>query len=469
MSLEVGEDVWIQRAKSAFAARNRSQEVAAALSAEAGIKMVLCTLGLELAASHSHDEALSLRPQFVAAMRAAGANEDTIRKNWARVLYKYAFPGVGACDGDYWLRAADGVGVIRDKSRKSEVKSRRRSTQIALPVFEEPVAPVEIHKEIDAETVAAQMARALEGPQKLRALVCGPAGSGKTSLAVEIVRFLMVDDSDLRVVIISGSSNEADFEHLTDLGAAFQDWDEGESLRRAVETKKASPDSNQLIILDDVAIAAARDKVLEDIFVNGRHYGCSVILLSQQANNLASPIVKGNLNFFIFGGLNGDQIELVRKSIGLPNEILPKKDFAAWAYNNTGAPDHGFGVHIVTLKKESPIFLLKSERRVEKPKPADTYRLGGGGGAAAGPAAAGGGLPRLAAVVEVSNSQETALMSPGMLPSEDYASLLAENASLQVELFKIKGLLKSLYSEKAADSEKALEAEVELRKIAESV
>ena len=90
-----------------------------------------------------------------------------------------------------------------------------------------------------------------------------------------------------------------DFEHLTDLGAAFQDWDEGESLRRAVETKKASPDSNQLIILDDVAIAAARDKVLEDIFVNGRHYGCSVILLSQQANNLASPIVKGSLNFFL--------------------------------------------------------------------------------------------------------------------------------------------------------------------------
>ena len=158
----------------------------------------------------------------------------------------------------------------------------------------------------------------------------------------------------------------------------------------------------------------------------------------------------------------------MRKSIGLPNEILPKKDFAAWAYKKTGAPDHGFGVHIVTLKKESPIFLLKSERRVEKPKLADTYRLGGGGGAAAGPAAAGGGLPRLAAVVEVSNSQETALMSPGMLPSEDYASLLAENASLQVELFKIKGLLKLLYSEKAADSEKALEAEVELRKIAES-
>ena len=50
-----------------------SQEVAAALSAESGIKMVLCTLGLELAASHSHDEALSLRPHFVAAMRAAGA------------------------------------------------------------------------------------------------------------------------------------------------------------------------------------------------------------------------------------------------------------------------------------------------------------------------------------------------------------------------------------------------------------
>ena len=179
------------------------------------------------------------------------------------------------------------------------------------------------------------MARALEGPQKLRALVCGPAGSGKTSLAVEIVRFLM-DDSDLRVLIISGSSNEADFEHLTDLGAAFQDWDEGESLRRAVETKKASPDSNQLIILDDVAIAAARDKVLEDIFVNGRHYGCSVILLSQQANNLASPIVKGNLNFFIFGGLNGDQIELVRKSIG-----LPQRDPAQEGLRGVGLQEHG--------------------------------------------------------------------------------------------------------------------------------
>lgn len=59
-------------------------------------------------------------------------------------------------------------------------------------------------------------------------------------------------------------------------------------------------------------MAVAGDKTQNEIFTNGRHYGCNVILISQQANNLASPIVKGNLN--IFGGLNGDQILHVHKA-----------------------------------------------------------------------------------------------------------------------------------------------------------
>jgi len=39
---------------------------------------------------------------------------------------------------------------------------------------------------------------------------------------------------------------------------------------------------------------------------------------------------------------------------------------------------------------------------------------------------------------------------------------------LQLELCKIKGLLKMLYSQKATDAAASMEAELELRKIAES-
>ena len=45
-----------------------------------------------------------------------------------------------------------------------------------------------------------------------------------------------------------------------------------------------------LLLIDDVAVAGAGDKTLNEIFTNGRQFGCNVILISQQANNLASPL-----------------------------------------------------------------------------------------------------------------------------------------------------------------------------------
>ena len=77
---------------------------------------------------------------------------------------------------------------------------------------------------------------------------------------------------------------------------------------------------------------------------------------------------------------------------------------------------------------------------------------------------AGGGA--LAAVAEVSHSQEMSQSVEAQV--DDYSTLLAKNASLQLELCKIKSLLKMLYSQKATDAAASMEAELELRKIAES-
>ena len=77
---------------------------------------------------------------------------------------------------------------------------------------------------------------------------------------------------------------------------------------------------------------------------------------------------------------------------------------------------------------------------------------------------AGGGA--LAAVAEVSHSQEMSQNVEAQV--DDYSTLLAKNSSLQLELCKIKSLLKMLYSQKATDAAASMEAELELRKIAES-
>jgi hypothetical protein len=134
------------------------QDIAAALSVESGIKMVLCKRGLELAALCSHDKAWGLYPPYLAAMRVSGVNEHTISKNWERLKYKYVFPGIDSVNGEYWMRAADGVGVIRDKSPRYGLLR-----QAWAPLIEEPAAETApTHKEIDVKAVAVQMARALK-------------------------------------------------------------------------------------------------------------------------------------------------------------------------------------------------------------------------------------------------------------------------------------------------------------------
>lgn len=420
-------------------------EAVALFSADASIKKSLCKLGVELAETHTLEEALLLRPQFAAAMKSAGASDEQFRKDWARVLYKYAYPGANSCDGDYWMRAPDGVSVIRDKSRSSEIKGRRRSTQILpAPIHEEPADVAPIHEGLDVATLAKHAAVAIDKGQHVRVLVCGPSGCGKTSLTVDLVQMLMDDDETLLVKIVSGSDNAADFSVLTQAGADFADWNDGTALREIVEAQQASPKSNLIVIIDDVAIVAAGGKVLNEIFVNGRHFKCSVILLSQQANNLASPIVRGNLNFFIFGGLNGDQIQHVYKAIGLPVEVISKKTFTTWAYNSTGAPDHGFGVHIVTLKKETPIFLLKLDKHAEID---------------VGPAGAGGRNPaaKLAAVTEASNSQEMSQLEEPLFTIEgllaEKEALMAENLDLQIEKSKMQTEMATYKSAIAAKGE----------------
>ena len=191
-----------------------------------------------------------------------------------------------------------------------------------------------------------------------------------------------------------------------------------------------------LLVLDDIAVVGAGDKALNEVFVNGRHFNCSVVLLSQQSNNLASTIVRNNSNVLIWGGLNGEQTDLVRKAIGLPTEVLSKREFGAWSFQNTGAPEHQFAVHFVSKKKEMPLILTKVA--VDQPRlmlRGAVSNAGAGGGGGGG----GGGGASLAAVAEASFSQETDVMAPTPLPYPEILQLQTLVSEQQAKIIELEG------------------------------
>jgi hypothetical protein len=66
--------------------------------------------------------------------------------------------------------------------------------------------------------------------------------------------------------------------------------------------KKKIKVQNVLLILDDViGSLPPRNKVLEELYTQGRHYKISLILNIQIAKNELDPTIRSNLDYFIMG------------------------------------------------------------------------------------------------------------------------------------------------------------------------
>lgn len=66
-----------------------------------------------------------------------------------------------------------------------------------------------------------------------------------------------------------------------------------------------------MILLDDVLTAKGvkGSKRVQEMFVQSRHYNVSVVLISQQPNNVITPTIKSNATHVLFSVLSPDQLE----------------------------------------------------------------------------------------------------------------------------------------------------------------
>lgn len=98
-----------------------------------------------------------------------------------------------------------------------------------------------------------------------------------------------------------------------------------------------------LLVLDDVLGGEAdRARCVQAVFTRGRHVKLSCILISQVANHVVTPIIRGNCDSILFSVLNRAQMKTVRECF--PGDRPTEREFMAWVSKHVGR-DFAFGVH----------------------------------------------------------------------------------------------------------------------------
>ena len=99
---------WASNAGAAFSKSAFVDKLVDLCGAAERIETHLAAAGREMEANFTREEAEGLKKEFGAKVKAAGGGADLAYKWWARIIYKYAWPGSSSCDGHFWKRAADG-------------------------------------------------------------------------------------------------------------------------------------------------------------------------------------------------------------------------------------------------------------------------------------------------------------------------------------------------------------------------
>ena len=157
-------------------------------------------------------------------------------------------------------------------------------------------------KPIDEKVFEFKQSKYVNVPKvPFRSIILGPSGSGKSILLVSLILDISRDVFE-RVYVLSPSVNHDSIwepvkKHVdTEKGAAFiEDYNSSDSLKiidtqrrvtRFMKEHKQKKLHNILIILDDIAGSpeiARHNKLLQSLYVRGRHAGISVITASQKS------------------------------------------------------------------------------------------------------------------------------------------------------------------------------------------
>ena len=166
--------------------------------------------------------------------------------------------------------------------------------------------------------------------------------------------------------------------------------------------KKPEMWGRPLIVLDDLGAEKSARKgengqKVDELFMTLRNFGLSVILLSQQQNNLLTPARRDGATSILVGDLTNKQREAVFDTLSIPPDQLKKAEFVSWCAGSLGrSHDYHFLVFLKEAKRRQ-LFLTRAciggedEEDVAARYAEEELGGGGGGGGGGGASAAGKG------------------------------------------------------------------------------
>jgi hypothetical protein len=162
-----------------------------------------------------------------------------------------------------------------------------------------------------------------------RICILGASGNGKTNLMVELIhRFGFMWN---RIVIFTGGSKMQPLYQKLEKGAMSETgsnvgFDIIDDLSRLELTKDQDPDVPKLIFFDDFMNIPDK-KVIIQYAIASRKYGWTCVFLAQKfaGSTGIAKVIRDQCNyFFIFPGLNQQQIREVKKNVDVNEEVFDK-------------------------------------------------------------------------------------------------------------------------------------------------
>ena len=190
--------------------------------------------------------------------------------------------------------------------------------------------------------------------------------SGKTVLVAELIYyFLTTEDPEKRVDYMYMFSRTAGINKVTnspysfiDDKAIFHPDKLGTVVKNLMKSQiQTGMKYHILIVLDDIMVGKS-DKVIDDLATEGRHYNITVILSSQIANRVVSPMVRNNADYIFWRrlGLNNirddifpfmDVSEFQRAQDVIAFTLQNTSDYKFIVYNNKDDSDVAQKFHVV--------------------------------------------------------------------------------------------------------------------------
>ena len=128
-----------------------------------------------------------------------------------------------------------------------------------------------------------------------RMLICGPSGSMKTNCLLELIK--RTSGSFMHIYLVCKNPNQPLYEFLNSkLEDGLTVLDDVNDLPTCDEMQ---PEGSKLVIFDDLLMEDNKTtKKISSFFIRGRHFGCSVVYISQSFYQ-TDILIRRNVNYII--------------------------------------------------------------------------------------------------------------------------------------------------------------------------